>query len=69
MPALNIEFTEDELATIRARANEKGVSMRTHVHDAVLTCGTQADKDARVAAALAHLKSVYAQGLAELADK
>ncbi|SEF04037.1 hypothetical protein SAMN05216489_09858 [Streptomyces sp. 3213] len=33
MPALNVEFTEDEMARLRERAALTGRSLKQHVHD------------------------------------
>ncbi|MFG2794286.1 hypothetical protein [Streptomyces sp. NPDC048419] len=33
MPALNVEFTEAEMARLRARATLAGRSLKQHVHD------------------------------------
>ncbi|MDA8369558.1 MAG: hypothetical protein M0026_06775 [Nocardiopsaceae bacterium] len=37
MPALNITFTEDEMAQLRAAAEAEGASLKALAHDAVLT--------------------------------
>ena len=37
MPALNITFTDEEMATIRDAAKKEDISLRTLAHDAVLT--------------------------------
>lgn len=36
MPALNVEFTEDEMADLRAAAEREGRSLRAVAHDAVV---------------------------------
>lgn len=36
MPGLNVRFTEEELETLRARAEAEGSSMRSIAHDAVV---------------------------------
>ncbi|MEV7253500.1 hypothetical protein [Streptomyces cyaneofuscatus] len=36
MPALNVVFTEREMATLRAQAAKEDTSMKTLAHDAVL---------------------------------
>ncbi|SOD60749.1 hypothetical protein SAMN06297387_102248 [Streptomyces zhaozhouensis] len=36
MPALNITFTEEEMAALRRQAARENVSLKTLVHDAVL---------------------------------
>ena len=68
MPALNIVFTTDELAQLRARAESKGISMRKLAHDAIVNCGSQSDRDARWGAATAHVISISQDLLDRLAD-
>ncbi|WP_280234745.1 antitoxin Phd [Nocardia cyriacigeorgica] len=36
MAGLNVRFTEEELAALRARADEEGRSMQQFAHDAVI---------------------------------
>ncbi|RKN38495.1 hypothetical protein [Streptomyces hoynatensis] len=36
MPALNVEYTEKELAALRAAAAAAGMSLKAYVHDASL---------------------------------
>lgn len=36
MPALNVTFTEEEMATLREQAAKEEVSMKTLAHDAIL---------------------------------
>ncbi|MFF7563819.1 hypothetical protein ACFZB4_28065 [Streptomyces pseudovenezuelae] len=36
MPALNVTFTDDEMATLRDQATKEDVSMKALAHDAVL---------------------------------
>lgn len=36
MPAMNVEFTEDELAAVRAAASDAGESMRAFAKRAIL---------------------------------
>jgi hypothetical protein len=35
MPGITIEFTEDELAQLRAEAQEKGIPIKRLAHDAI----------------------------------
>jgi hypothetical protein len=69
MPALNIRFTDDELAQLRERASNKGVSMLQLAHDAVVNCGAQSDRDARWGAATARVIELSQDLLARLADQ
>ena len=41
MPSLNISFTDDELAAVRAAAGEVDVSLRTFAHDAVVAAASR----------------------------
>jgi hypothetical protein len=36
MPALNVTFTEDEMATLRDQAAKEDVSMKVLAHDAIM---------------------------------
>lgn len=36
MPSLNIEFTEEEHAQLKAAAEQQGVSLKPYVHDAAV---------------------------------
>jgi hypothetical protein len=36
MPALNVEFSEEELATVRSAASDSGASMRAFAKQAIL---------------------------------
>ncbi len=36
MPALNVEFSEEELAIVRSAASDSGASMRTFAKQAIL---------------------------------
>jgi len=69
MPALNIDFTEDEMTLVRARAAEQGVSLRKHVHDTALETSRRDSENNRIMEAVARLKVLYAGALEELADK
>lgn len=69
MPALNIEFTDAEIALLRERAKTEGISMKTLVHDTTLNCADQSDKDARIMAAVSRVAHLSADLLARLADR
>ena len=69
MPALNIEFTDDEMILIRARSAEEGVSLRRHVNDTTIEADRRDSEDSRAMAVVARLKVICAPALAELADK
>ena len=60
MPALNVEFSEDELATVRAAAASAGASMRAFAKQAILDKAV--DREGRVRA----LGQEIAQRSAEL---
>lgn len=36
MPALNVTFTEEEMATLRTEAAKENISMKNLAHDAIL---------------------------------
>ncbi|CAN5332383.1 type II toxin-antitoxin system antitoxin Phd [soil metagenome] len=40
MPSLNVQFTDEELATVRAAAATDEVSLRTFAHEAILTAAS-----------------------------
>ena len=69
MPALNIPFSDAELAQLRERARNKGVSMRTLAHDTIVNCGSKSDRDARWGAATARVIELSRDLLARLADQ
>lgn len=48
MPALNVDFTDDELATVRVAAGDAGTSMRAFAKQAILD--RAADRDGQVRA-------------------
>lgn len=68
MPALNIQFTDEELTLVRTRARDEGQAMHTYVHDAFLECIHDRDKSARVAAAFAEVVDRSSGVLRLLAD-
>ncbi len=37
MPALNLQFTDEEMADLRAAAEREGTSLKALVHDVVVT--------------------------------
>jgi hypothetical protein len=41
VPSLNVSFTEEELATVRAAAAGDGVSLRTFAHQAILAAASE----------------------------
>ncbi|MDD4866937.1 MAG: hypothetical protein PHQ28_07430 [Mycobacterium sp.] len=48
MPALNIDFTEEELALVRSAASDSGASMRAFAKQAILDKAS--DREGRVRA-------------------
>jgi len=68
MPALNIEFTDEELALVRAHAKAQGQAMRTYVHDAFLECIRDRDENALAAAAFDEVVDRSRHILRRLAD-
>lgn len=60
MPALNVEFSEEELATVRAAASSTGTSMRAFAKQAILAKAV--DREGRIRA----LSQEIAQRSAEL---
>jgi hypothetical protein len=69
MPALNIDFSEEELARLREQARRQGVSMRTMAHDTIVNSNRQEAEDAAVWAAYQQGKALSAELLALLADQ
>ncbi|MFR0355216.1 hypothetical protein [Streptomyces sediminimaris] len=55
MPALNVEFTDDEMARLRARAALTGRSLKQHVHDVTVD---EADRITFVDGAVAEAERV-----------
>ncbi|NGO13630.1 hypothetical protein G5C60_40070 [Streptomyces sp. HC44] len=55
MPALNIEFTADEMARLRDRAMIAGKSLKQHVHDVTVE---EADRIAFVEGAAAEAERI-----------
>jgi len=69
MPALNIQFTDAEIARLRERAEREGRSMRTMAHDTIVNCADRSDKDARVAEAVTRVIHLSQDLLRRLADR
>lgn len=69
MPALNINFSDDELAQIRDRAREEGVSMRTLAHDAIVRCNARGERDEVIWTAYRESRPISAGLLRRLADR
>jgi hypothetical protein len=67
MPALNVQFTEAELAQLRKRAKMEGQAMTTLVHDSAVNCGTRAEQRDLIRAAYAEAKVISAGLLRRLA--
>ncbi|MFE2302475.1 hypothetical protein ACFXAW_30295 [Streptomyces sp. NPDC059445] len=55
MPALNVEFTEEEMARLRARAALTGRSLKQHVHDVIVE---EADRISFVEGAVAEASRI-----------
>lgn len=69
MPALNINFSDKELANLRARAAAKGVSMRVLAHDTIVSDGCQEEEDRKIAAVIARVRNASRDLLESLAGK
>lgn len=69
MPALNIKFTEAELAGLRSRAAAEGRSMTAIAHDVIVESTTRRNHDARVMEAAAHVMELSRDLLKRLADR
>jgi len=57
VPSLNITFTEEELAAVRAAAGEESLSLRAFAHRAVLTAASEHRRRVAEAAALVAQRS------------
>jgi hypothetical protein len=68
MPALNVNFTEDELNVLRRRSRECGLSLSKLVHDAAVHETDRANHQAKVADAAAEVIRTRAGLLKRLAD-
>lgn len=69
MPALNIQFTDEEIARLRVRAKREGLSMRTMAHDTIVNADRQAEEDALIWAAYQRAKVISEGLLQRLAGK
>lgn len=69
MPALNITFTDEELALLRKRAAGEGRSMVAIAHDAVVTSTSDEAHRARVADAAARVIGLSEALLKRLAER
>jgi plasmid stability protein len=69
MPALNIRFTDAELAGLRSRAATEGRSMTAIAHDMIVESTARADHDAKVMGAAAHVIALSRDLLKRLADR
>jgi hypothetical protein len=57
VPSLNITFTEEELAAVRAAAGEQNLSLRVFAHRAVVTAASDHRRRVAEAAALVAQRS------------
>ncbi|MGH3273901.1 MAG: hypothetical protein ACRDNZ_06180 [Streptosporangiaceae bacterium] len=69
MPALNIEFTDAEIARLRERALAATVSMKSLAHDTIIRAATQDDEDAAVMAAYERIRGISGNLLRRLSDR
>jgi hypothetical protein len=69
MPALNIDFTDAELAQLRERAKRQGVSMRALAHDSVVRCNTRDEENSLIGAAFVRTRAISADLLQRLAGE
>lgn len=68
MPALNVRFTDAELAQLRERAEATGVSMQALAHDAIVNDCAQSGQDERWMASIARVTGLSRTLLDRLAD-
>ncbi|WP_020495219.1 hypothetical protein [Sciscionella marina] len=59
MTALNVQFTEEEMADLRAAAEREGKSLKTVAHDAVVSAVSS--RKYRVAEAAARVAGISAE--------
>ena len=59
MPALNIQFTDDELSRVRTAANRNGQALKPFAHDAILAAADS--RAARVAEAFEYVTARSAE--------
>jgi hypothetical protein len=69
MPALNVEFTDEEMARLRERARSEGTSLKALAHDTVVRCNTRAEEETLIWAAFDRIKVISADLLLRLADR
>ena len=69
MPALNITYTDDELARLRARAKAEGRSLSALVHDVSVETTDRAYDDALFMDAAAEVMTLSRDLLKRLADR
>lgn len=69
MPALNIQFTDEELAGLRSQASAQGVSMTSLAHSLVVGHTERAQHNEAVLAASARVISLSEDLLKRLADR
>jgi hypothetical protein len=69
MPALNIRFTDAELAALRRRAEAEGCPVTRLAHDVLVQSTTRANHDAVVMEAAAEVTSLSRDLLKRLADR
>jgi hypothetical protein len=69
MPALNIDFSDAEIARLRERAKTEGVSMKALAHDTLIRATTQDTEDDIVMAAYERIRQISANLLRRLADR
>jgi hypothetical protein len=69
MPALNIRFTDAELAALRHRAEAEGRPVTRLAHDVLVQSTTRANHDAAVMEAAAEVTSLSRNLLKRLADR
>lgn len=69
MPALNIRFSEQELETLRQRAEAEGVPVTRLAHDMLVCRAARASFDAQVMEAAAYVTDLSRDLLRRLAER
>jgi hypothetical protein len=69
MPALNIRFTDEELAALRSRAEAEGRPVTRLAHDVLVQSTSRAKHNALVMGAAAEVTSLSRDLLKRLADR
>lgn len=69
MPALNIPFTEEELARLREQAKDQGLSMTALAHGLVVGRSERAEHNQLVMGASARVMHLSEHLLKQLADR